>query len=1468
MKGEIFHQNGRVNRNLLLTLVIVVSLLGAVLYFGHDYRTKNMAKESLIEGEKAMLNGDWTTAVVKYRTYLSRYPDDVGALKQYALARLSIRPVNSGNVISAIGAYRKIIQLSPQDPLPYTKLARLYMDTENYTELAYIAQRRLQFSPGDEEAELWLAKAYVSLHKIGDARNILVPLIMRIENTKGSDDIFTEACLIVGGIDSKSENQERRANANKWLDLAVQYQPNKVEPFLNRARYHLQTLYDNDQPLSVKIKGIRNDLDTAEKMNEINPKLRLALCNEWLKLNDLDKIEKQLEVLRSIDRKTIETCFTEYDDYQVAEYLVAAEVAARKDELKKGVTMTDQVLSKITEPGRRVMILPLAIKLYAADRRAMPARACLNEYLDILRITQQSPELSEEVVFLQAMVTWADNKPYKLINDLEPRVGRNPNLPRLWALLADAYLATDQTRRAAQAMEKYVTMIPDDYGRIFRLLQMYAQLEKWEKVLSIADKLREVHPEDDNREFMVLRARYALSLKSAEQIGREKELAEIENALIRLSEKYPNKVQIPLFQAEIKRSLNLQEQAREILYAALRCSDKLPVEIELVHLDLNENKYEKAIDLCRKLCDEYPDKIEPRIMLAESLEQAKQYPEARRILERAMSEFSSISDQKKIVQRLAGMAIAHNERNIAIQCLEDIAEKAKDDIDIRQYLVCQPEIYSHPLKSQKMIEEMQTTEGESGLRWRVSQAYLWMTNKDWRQYRDRIIENLNRCVDADQEWADPLVLLGQLYERLGDMTSAETFYHRAIANNSSLYEVWERLLVLYEHNNRMTDMRELLNKLPQNFPDRYIKRACFAARSGDIDIAIDELKRQISLDAKNIDAYLMLADLIFKKTHDPKEAFKILDIAEKNTDKYREFMSVRCDLLRKCGKNDEVRQLLNRAVEKYNDYDTILLRAKFMEDLGESAEVEKDYQRLQHYDTDGRSYEQLGQYYADHKRFTEALQAFEEGSVKFPNNMRLKRRMMKGLFLTGRKADKEKAIKLLNSMEKQFPNDADILYVRGLVFLDSGTPDSEINAKRMFEKAIDRDPSIIDAHLKLIAIAIKNKNMTKARELVISALAENPGNVPLMLTRAQIERLSGNYSSAYEMASLVVNDNPQNIAAIRIQIESAVESEDPARISKAEELVEKTMKAMPDNEEIRMIYVKLLQSQKRIKEAIRFIESYYSHENISKMSLPICLTLSELYRLDNNIALASELLHYADRISPMHSSIVRERIQLLASQHEYLSLVRYLGKYRHEKTCDPQIMILAASILADTRVEPYVRYAGEYLEEITKKYPNLIDAKLQYAWLMFQRKEYERSEQLYRDILVSEPVNVQAMNNLAWILAMVRNDYPSATEMINHAVDIMPENVDLRDTRADILMAAGQLSDARKDYIRCVQLSPPDSKMQARYLLKLARTTAKLGDLQQTQQTIEQAKSIDHRLQVFTEPEREELNELMRQNTK
>ncbi len=122
----------KINVKVLIILIVVVVAIGASLFAARQIRRSILSKISLQAGETAFENEDWPTAYRNFRGYLGRHPDDVEILKKYAKARLSIRPLDAGNINGAIAAYRRIMQLAPLDEIAYDKLAMLYVGIGNF----------------------------------------------------------------------------------------------------------------------------------------------------------------------------------------------------------------------------------------------------------------------------------------------------------------------------------------------------------------------------------------------------------------------------------------------------------------------------------------------------------------------------------------------------------------------------------------------------------------------------------------------------------------------------------------------------------------------------------------------------------------------------------------------------------------------------------------------------------------------------------------------------------------------------------------------------------------------------------------------------------------------------------------------------------------------------------------------------------------------------------------------------------------------------------------------------------------------------------------------------------------------------------------------------------------------------------------------------------------------------------------
>lgn len=102
-----------------------------------------------------------------------------------------------------------------------------------------------------------------------------------------------------------------------------------------------------------------------------------------------------------------------------------------------------------------------------------------------------------------------------------------------------------------------------------------------------------------------------------------------------------------------------------------------------------------------------------------------------------------------------------------------------------------------------------------------------------------------------------------------------------------------------------------------------------------------------------------------------------------------------------------------------------------------------------------------------------------------------------------------------------------------------------------------------------------------------------------------------------------------------------------------------------------------------------------------------------------------------------------------------------------------------------------------------------------------QRKDYAAAEAHYRAVLVTQPNNALAMNNIAWLLH--QQSKPGALDMANKANSLLPNRAPILDTLASILAASGKVPQAIAAQRKAIANSPQDPNLKlnlARYLIK------------------------------------------------
>ena len=232
---------GKINVKLLVILALVVTALGVSLVAARQIRRSILSKMCLTAGQAALEKGDWPAASKNLQEYLGRNPNDVEILKKYAKARLSIRPLEVANIIGAVSAYRRVLQLAPLDDVAYDQLAKLYPVVGNFEDLAYIAQMRLEHDPNDRKASLWLADALLRLNKAEEARLTLEKLIGELEPLPDKHVEYVQACMRMSTILGTDNSVDVKTRVLEWLTKAVDYAPDSVEALASRARFYRET---------------------------------------------------------------------------------------------------------------------------------------------------------------------------------------------------------------------------------------------------------------------------------------------------------------------------------------------------------------------------------------------------------------------------------------------------------------------------------------------------------------------------------------------------------------------------------------------------------------------------------------------------------------------------------------------------------------------------------------------------------------------------------------------------------------------------------------------------------------------------------------------------------------------------------------------------------------------------------------------------------------------------------------------------------------------------------------------------------------------------------------------------------------------------------------------------------------------------------------------------------------------------
>lgn len=1517
-----WNRRAKINVKVLVILIVVVVGLGIALVAARQVRRNILSKRDFAAGTAAYEKGDWSAACKHFQEYLGRNPDDLEILKKYAEARLAVRPTEPGHLSQAMAAYRRILQLDPLQDTPYEKLAMLYAGLGNFEDLAYIANMRLEHEPNDLNGPLWLSEALVQLNRTNEARETLSKFIERLENDPEDHDEYVRACAQMSNIEVASNTAGSTGRALEWLNKAIARFPHSVEALAARARFYrlAPTVPDANQAQRAQL--ARQDLTQADEIGTNDPRIRLFLAAEWMAYGQFDRVAAELEAADGLSTEELEERYFDLNTWTVERFRVASELMMRTGNIAEGVALAARVLDRLEERGHRLSVLPAAIRLYVAaggEAHAAQAAVLLKEYEDALYVMQRATQAKQELAYLRALVARVQGNSYAVIDALQPIMAAGSGHPELLRLLAEAFSRTDQPRRAIDMMLQYLRQRPDDPGMILRLTNEYLRLQDWTRALEMARLGQSINPTDISLQLLRIEAGIHVAAEQETLDRARLQALREELAALGANEENAKRVDIRILQAIIgvyMAEAETDEQAREQKLADVmdelkraidECDEPLRAEMQLVKLYFQNKQTERAIEACRAACERHSETAEPWLSLA-SLEVANGDPNsAIETLEKAHAAVASAWEKRSVTVQRALLELVYGERTAGIDLLSELAARDPREIRARTLLLDVREVRADQERAEELVQELKEAEGQTGLMWRLYRAATWLTAPEYRSKQQEISELLQYCIDADPQWVAPSMLLVQLYEKLGDTDRVEETCRQALVRNPSATAIADKLVTLLEEQDRLSDAEAIRQQAQADPRVTSAWNVNAALRAGDLSRAIDELRLRISNDDQDVESRVLMARLLYRETRDAESALAYLDEAEAIGSPSLATVGVRAAILRAEGQVERAQQILDEYVADKGDFNAYLMRASYHISQGNPEQAEVDYKKLIAFpgqDHKTTAYAVLSDFYGNQNRNDEAIATLEEGLSANPEDLTLQRMLMKRLLRRGREGDRDRALRMLTALEQKLPQDPDLMLVRAVETLRERDAASVQTAKATLEEVVRLDSTAVQAYRMLIDIAMQQGEYETARDYAIRAVGANPKHPVLLSARGRAEVALGNTQIAAELGRLALAQDPNSAEALTVLLDVAVDAADenllretvasvrtlspadpnravavsavharaiashnPVLLAEARQLIEAELSRTPSNSRLLVARAEILANMGLAADAIPELADFCQSEAGSR-SLEAVVTLADLYRLTGKLDEAYRWIQKAEELAPKSQTVVHARFLCLLAQERFDDLTQISASYIACTDQNPAQVVRAAAILTTMESKDLKSEGVKLFEHAVQHWPDFLDARLGLASALYQAGEAQKAKQAYRALLEKHPENTQALNDLAWIIQEQDGDYATALDLANQGLNLDGNDADRRhllDTRGTILSKMpDRLPDAKADFDTLLGLTAPDSPQRAKALLNLGRVCAKLGELDQARQHLEEALKIDEATSVFTPEERTEAQNLLK----
>ncbi len=1475
--GEM-RRAARINVKAVVILVVMVVGLAGGLFGAHHIRKRVRANNALTEAKQFLAEERWADACGPLRVYLRQYPDDVDILVTYAEASLAVRPRELENANAAANAYRRLLRHRPGNDAISEVLGKLYLIVGKVEDALHIAEQRLQVDENDVDAVLAKARILIARTMYEEAR----PLLEKAAAARLPD--AAEVFVLLAEISVLDrESSGGAVEAIEWLNTGVAEYPDSAELGVGRAMYYVGAM---NTPTDADFEAARAELLRVEALQPTHPNLLLRIARGWIALGDFERSGRLISRLEKIEDDALVDNFVQPRIFRFEWFRVAAlhyrgvrDMEALSRVARKALQDFDAENHKF----QRSRILPMAVNMLAESGHPEEARSALDEYSVIVEEAMRGRDAGNaDLALLEASVALAEDRPFEIIAILKPIVDLAPENTSAWRLLAEGYSRTQQNDLAVDALRRAAVGKPSDVGVAMNLLREYMNRRDWASAKRAAEDCARLTPDNSDIRLMRIEAelRYELGRPvKSDVLPRLKQ--EIESVVA----EQPKSAQPRMLQALMAERTEGAVEAEQIVRTVVaECDDTMQAYVYLGRLLEIQGKSEEAESVARQATTVHGDVADAWVWLARVLESKSDFEGARDALSAGIESVSDDFERFRMRRILARLRVTRLDRKGGIEDLKSLAAEDPNDADTLWTLLDLPEIMEDRALSRSYVDSLRKIEGESGLSWRYHEARWLLAGDDWRDNAEEIDRLFAECVEGGSGWWTQAILRRAVLHRLlGDSDRAERVYREALARSPRETQIVDRLAALLSGQRRFAEAKVVLEQLARRFPDRKLPKmlndevlrvhlglAETAANDSEAKLhytkAADLLSVVIASEPNNPASRVLMARVIYQRDGDADRALKMLDAADALGDTGLASVAARIVILRKEGRTEEVEQLLSGIVAERGDFDSYLLRAEYLSQVGEAERAEQDYVRLSQFEESAvLGHQLLGRFYFRQGRADDAIVAWRAGLSYDPANLTTRGLLMGALVAKGSEEDREEGLRMLDELLEVNPRNPEYIRIRAMVAIEKGTPESIAAAERDLREVLRINPKSVRVAATLISVYASENDFDRAAGVIARSLDANPDSATLMTMGARIEDARGNRQMAEDFARSAVRMDPQNVGALKFLYDSAVRAND---LAEAGRIVRKLSALKPDDWSVRVRQADLLRQEGRNEEALA-VMAPFDEIPTGEGAVPIAIAMAELNcavgRDDKFESRMAEL----ERLAVDVATLMQIRCRCLAGRARYAELVSLLKEHRANYPDDSTTPALGAAMLNATGDPAWQREAALLFKDVAQKAPESLAAQLAAAQASYVAGELEYAISTYREVLAIDDTNRQALNDLAWILGESGDDdhLEEGVRLAEQGVRLYPRFSHIRDTRAVLYMKRGgadDLTSAVNDLRVAIELSKePDNPItRARAYVNLGDVYVRLGQIKSAREALAEARTLGEASGAFGDDDMARLTEL------